>query len=185
MALPSTSCGGGCHGGAAEERPGTSCGSAACDCADRAVRKTSSRSLRPLRTYVVSPSSLPDRRHSPWPALRKWRLHPSADADRHTMNSLRVGLSAFVNTSANCGCFSPQRTRWVDPTQPPDSFNVGVAMTRECILPLRLLAIVLDLGGGRLAQIDDRLAGEVAGSDLGVLIHRASPCLLAWRTCAR
>src|SRR5262245_51656208 len=118
MALPSTSCGGGCHGGAAEERPGTSCGSAACDCGDRAVRKTSSRSLRPLRTYVVSPSSLPDRRHRPWRALRKWRLHPSADADRHTVNSLRVGLSAFVNTSANCGCFSPQRTRWVDPTQP-------------------------------------------------------------------
>src|SRR5215470_12566825 len=44
----------------------------------------------------------------------------------------------------------------------------------ERILPLGRLTIVLDLGGARLAQIDNRLAGEVAGSDLGSLIHRAA-----------
>jgi len=45
--------------------------SAASGCADRGVRKTSSRSLRPLRTYAVLPSSSPDHRHSQWRALRK------------------------------------------------------------------------------------------------------------------
>src|SRR5262245_40743130 len=56
------------------------------------------------------------------------------------------------------------------------------SLDRKRILPLGRLAIVLDLGGTGLAQIDDRLAREMACSDLGSLIHRASPALLrrAW-----
>src|SRR6516225_10684923 len=52
----------------------------------------------------------------------------------------------------------------------------------ERILPLRRLAIALDLGGTGLPQIDDRLAREMARRDLGSLIHRASPPLArrAW-----
>src|SRR5262245_9492559 len=56
---------------------------------------------------------------------------------------------------------------------------------RKRILTLGRLAIVLDLGGAGLAQIDDRLAAEVVGSDLGALIHRASPPLLARLACGR
>jgi hypothetical protein len=54
-------------------------------CAARVVRKMSSRSLRPLRTYIVSPSSSPDRRrHSQWRA----RMRPVPMRRRRT--SLRA-----------------------------------------------------------------------------------------------
>ena len=43
------------------------------------------------------------------------------------------------------------------------------------ILPIGRLAIVLDLGGARLAQVHDSLAGQMAGRDLGALIHRLPP----------
>jgi hypothetical protein len=52
-----------------------SSGLALSGCAARAVRKTISRLLLPLRTYVVSRSSSPDRHHRPWRALRKRRIH--------------------------------------------------------------------------------------------------------------
>src|SRR5262249_34665843 len=55
----------------------------------------------------------------------------------------------------------------------------------ERILPLGRLAIVLDLGGTGLAQIDDCLPREVARSDLGALIHRTSPSLRARRAFGR
>jgi hypothetical protein len=50
-------------------------GLAVSGCAARAARKTSSRSLRSLRTYAASRSSSPDRHHGPWRALRKRRIH--------------------------------------------------------------------------------------------------------------
>lgn len=43
------------------------------------------------------------------------------------------------------------------------------------ILSIGRLAIVLDLGGAGLAQVDDRLTREMAGRDLGALIHRFPP----------
>ncbi len=46
---------------------------------------------------------------------------------------------------------------------------------REGVLPVRRLAIVLDLGGAGLAQIDNGLTGEMAGSDLGVVSHDSPP----------
>jgi hypothetical protein len=55
--------------------PSASSGLAVSGCAARAVRKTSSRSLRSLRTYAASRSSSPDRHHSPWRALPKRRIH--------------------------------------------------------------------------------------------------------------
>jgi hypothetical protein len=59
-----------------------SSGSVASGCAARTVRKTSSRSLRPLRTYVASRSSSHDRRrHNPWRALRKLRQCRFVDAE--------------------------------------------------------------------------------------------------------
>jgi len=57
-------------------------------CADRAVRKTSSRSLRPLRTYAVLPSSSPDHRQGQWRALRKRHLRPVPM--RRSRSSLRA-----------------------------------------------------------------------------------------------
>jgi hypothetical protein len=41
----------------------------------------------------------------------------------------------------------------------------------ERVLPLGRFAIVLDLGGARLARIDDGLPREMAGRDLGALTH--------------
>ena len=52
-----------------------STGSVVFGCAGRAGRKTSSRLLQSLRTYAASRSSSTDRRHSPWRALRKRRIH--------------------------------------------------------------------------------------------------------------
>ena len=53
------------------------------------------------------------------------------------------------------------------------------------ILSIGQLAIVLDLGGAGLAQVDDRLAGEMAGRDLGALIHRFPPSSIRPRACGR
>ena len=55
----------------------------------------------------------------------------------------------------------------------------------KCILPIGRLAIVLDLGGARLAQVDDSLAGQMAGRDLGALIHRLPPSSTWPRACGR
>ena len=45
----------------------------------------------------------------------------------------------------------------------------------ERILSIGRLAIVLDLGGAGLAQVDDRLTRKMADGDLGALIHRFPP----------
>src|SRR5258708_31451284 len=45
----------------------------------------------------------------------------------------------------------------------------------ERVLPVGRFAIVLDLGGTRLAQVDDGLAGKMARRDLGALIHGSPP----------
>src|SRR5258708_39752510 len=54
----------------------------------------------------------------------------------------------------------------------------------ERVLPVGRFAIVLDLGGTRLAQVDDGLAGKMARRDLGALIH-GSPRSLLPRACGR
>ena len=56
---------------------------------------------------------------------------------------------------------------------------------RERILSLGRFAIVLDLSGAGLTQIDDSLARQVARGDLAALIHRASPSLLPRRAFGR
>src|ERR1700676_2446859 len=53
------------------------------------------------------------------------------------------------------------------------------------ILSIGRLAIVLDLGGARLAQVDDGLAGQMAGRDLGAFIHRLPPSSTWPRSCGR
>ena len=60
-----------------------------------------------------------------------------------------------------------------------------VGLGRERILAIGGLAIVLDLGGARLAQIDDGLAGEMAGGDFGAIIHRSPPSRARPRACGR
>src|SRR5215831_6161829 len=58
-------------------------------------------------------------------------------------------------------------------------------LARERILPFGRFAIVLDLSGAGLTQIDDSLARQVARGDLAALIHRASPSLLPRRAFGR
>ena len=53
------------------------------------------------------------------------------------------------------------------------------------ILSIGRLAIVLDLGGAGLAQVDDRLTREMASRDLGALIHRFPPSSIWSRACER
>src|SRR5271169_4000842 len=53
------------------------------------------------------------------------------------------------------------------------------------ILSIGRLAIVLDLGGAGLAQVDDRLTREMVGRDLGALIHRFPPSSIWPRACGR
>ena len=53
------------------------------------------------------------------------------------------------------------------------------------ILSIGRLAIVLDLGGAGLAQVDDRLTREMAGRDLGALIHRFPPSSIWPTACGR
>jgi hypothetical protein len=53
------------------------------------------------------------------------------------------------------------------------------------ILSIGRLAIVLDLGGAGLAQVDDRLTREMAGRDLGALIHRFPPSSIWATACGR
>ena len=53
------------------------------------------------------------------------------------------------------------------------------------VLSLGRLAIDLDLGGAGLAQVYDRLAGEMAGRDLGALIHRFPPSSTWPTACGR
>src|SRR5262249_6608374 len=45
------------------------------------------------------------------------------------------------------------------------------SLTGERVLPLSRFAIVLDLSGTRLTQIDDGMAREMARRDFGALIH--------------
>ena len=53
------------------------------------------------------------------------------------------------------------------------------------ILPIGRFAIVLDLSGARLTQVDDGLAREMAGRDLGALIHHLPPSSTWPRACGR
>ena len=71
-----------------------SSGSAAFDCAAHAERRTSSRSQPSPRTCAGSPSSLPDRRHSPRCALRKRRVRQCR----------RVEAAAPSGARGNQGC---------------------------------------------------------------------------------
>jgi hypothetical protein len=56
---------------------------------------------------------------------------------------------------------------------------------RERILPFGRFTIVLDLGAAGLAQIDERLAGEMTGRDLGAFIHLPLPSPAWPRACGR
>src|SRR5271166_6862625 len=53
------------------------------------------------------------------------------------------------------------------------------------ILSIGRLAIVLDLGGAGLAQVDDRLTRKMVVGDLGALIHRFPPSSIWPRACGR
>src|SRR5208282_3274168 len=58
-------------------------------------------------------------------------------------------------------------------------------LMRQGVLSIGRLAVVLNLGGTGLAQIDDGHAGKVTGVDLLDVTHRLSPALSRPRASAR
>ena len=88
-----------------------SSGLAVSGCAARAGRKTSSRSRPSLRTYAASPSSSPDRHHSPWRALRKRRIHQyqCVEADAPLRAHGKQGYREPVNAPPSPGLLQRNR----------------------------------------------------------------------------
>ena len=61
----------------------------------------------------------------------------------------------------------------------------SLGLMHQGVLSIGRLAIVLDLGGAGLAQIDDGHAGKVTGGDLLDVTHHLFPALSLPRAFAR
>jgi hypothetical protein len=74
-------------------------------------------------------------------------------------------------TGASHGAGAGKTEILIDDDDPFGGPAERAGLAGECVLPVGRFAIVLDLGGARLAQIDDGLARQMARRDLGALIH--------------
>jgi hypothetical protein len=76
-----------------------------------------------------------------------------------------------MSTSARLVKHSPTAQVFINDDDPFGGPAELAGLTGERVLPLSRCAIVLDLSGARLTQIDDGMAREMACRDFGAVIH--------------
>src|SRR5690242_16687049 len=101
-------------------------------------------------------------------------LRAKRETSRPSTSPTRASATSAVSRAkagAGRGSAARQAQVFINDDDPFGGPAELAGLAGERVLPLSRFAIVLDLSGARLTQIDDGMAREMARRDFGALIH--------------